>query len=298
MLKQVEKYLSMDPSHIPFIGQENAKNILLNMQNSLALYDKYLKNKNFDLYFSNGQEMSFCIMERCLAHLFGIDTKYILSEPGTNKFKHDILELGNETIDSLTLIESLLNNMDRVVEYESNFLNDSTSNMKRALNFYKMDVKLKFFDQISHIKDMEFGCINIKSNDKNHIKTGSYNDKNEKSTCKYFYFPSHDNNLPYYIMRILQTIDENKSTYIPISLLYPADYFKYFNSQEIIIPTKMAISEEDIYTIIKNSDEGKLKMIEDYNKLLLNSKIFDVTMNLYNDYQESLIERIRSNRSV
>ena len=101
---------------------------------------------------------------------------------------------------------------------------------------------------------------------------------------KLFFIPSNEAVCPYFMMGIKQ-IEENN--YIVNTLLAPEQPKKFFDNQEVIIPTQILISDNANLRKVQATSEEKINLLTMY-KNIINAYNISNRLNILGDYESML----------
>lgn len=85
--------------------------------------------------------------------------------------------------------------------------------------------------------------------------------------------------------------------YFVTTLFAPANPVKYFDNQEVIIPTQILVSDNDILTRVNASPSEKLQLLTMY-KNIINTYRLSSNINILGDYQAVLKEQADKDRMI
>lgn len=267
---------------IPMPGIEYSTNVMREIEYCYNLFNDIYKNKEYNLIFSNGEEIIFEILSKNLCHMLGINYQNIKGEC-FDKYREEVLGTKSTDFTSYDLIEMLINNIEKVVE------NDNNPKTKlKAINYYKSGVKCAIFRKLSDFGKFNFAAINYNSDD------GKYDYDKQKM----LFIPSNESVCPYFMMCIKIDEDSTKpddliQKYIVSSLLAPNNPKKYFENQEVIIPTQILISDNDNLTRLNATANEKIQLLTMY-KSIINLYGISNRLNIYGDYEALLNEQDNS----
>ena len=279
------QFVSNYARQTPYPGDDYAYNVLNNLHKAVDLFQKQYLDRSHNLIFSNGEEIEFKILTKNLAHMLGIDTKNINSEYMTD-IKEDIL--GFNKSDYTSAYDILLRIIERTEEI---IKSDRNPNNKKILNYYKIMIKCAIFSRLSDFSKFNFGCINF--NKETFLKHWS-GEFNPRST-KFFFTNSDEALIPYFMMGILY--DENDKIYIPETLFAPTDFTNFFIEQELVLPIQILTDDSQTLTKIEATNEDKINLLNTY-KFIINSYKTNSFINIFNDYETSLKEKIFQERTL
>ena len=166
------------------------------------------------------------------------------------------------------MLELIIENAQRVAEMD----NDPRNRMK-AINYYKSRIKCEIFDKLCDFSSFNYGAIN------------SFSDSEHSGKHKTLFIPSNEPICPYFMMLI--RLDEDEKIYVPVSTIAPQDPKRYFEGQEVIIPTQMLITDEERLFKISATASEKIKLLTLY-KSIINKYQIPNNINIYGDYESML----------
>ncbi len=273
-LRSVDK----SPDYAFFPGIDYAENVITKLQESFEIFESELRSVVFNISFSNNKEIRFQILDKNLCHMLGIDSTYIKKSSAHKK----ILGFNSEDfIDSYALLESIMENLDTILEH------DSDPKRKRFLNYYRLSVKNDIFMKIASIKDLDFGCINF--NPEIFISETGHQREPFRST-KLLYMLSDEIISPYYMIGLIKQKQGDQTPYAVETIIAPEQFTDYFNSQEVVIPTQLLIESQNEWNKKQTSPSQKIRLLKDYKSLITEHNLPD-GMNVYGDYLSQLMEQ-------
>ena len=291
LTKKELSYVSGWAKKVPYPGLEYTKNTLKKLASVIDCYDKYYSNKQYELVLSNGEQLSFEILNRNLCHLLGIDFKN-LSNEYFDEYRYEVLKL-DSTPKSYELLKSIVDNMEDVIKY------DFDRNGSKAINYYRVMVKCSIFEKLSDFSKFNFGVINF---DK-----GTYQKNSEIQTLlnsdKFLYVQSNEPSAPYFMMGILkdriissdfdnQQISDfdNQQIYVPETLFAPVKVADFFKNQEVVIPTQILISDDEKMQKSEATPSEKIALLNQYRSIIKELGLSS-SINIYGDYESMLCEQ-------
>ena len=257
-------------NEVPYPGDNYSKDALLELKNALYLYEAYYKDREYDVVFSNGENLEFSIPEKNLSHIVGLNY---------NVFKdNNIAEkiCGNNDIASYELIKLILEN-------ENDILKLNETNNYSLINFYRLKSRSEVFTKFSNFTDFNFGCIFF---DEDIGKKNGYS-TNMKSK-KYLFTESDDPGYDHYMLAIAYN-EQFNNPYVESLFLnkYSSEMFK---EQEIAMPTLISTTTPKSYEKKEATSSQKLKLIKSFVEL---EKKYGAKFSFYNDYVSLLAEQAR-----
>lgn len=269
-------FVSSWANRIPMPGEEYSKQVLEQMKRCYEIYKQKYQNRKYSLIFSNGEEIYFEILASNLCHMLGIDYQNMKNEY-FDAYRRDILGITTQNFTSFELLESILENAEKVIEMD----NDYTNKVK-IINYYKAKIKCIIFMKMSGFEKFDFGAINYNPNDGKH----------DYEQQKLLYVPSNESVCPYFMMgiRVSNPEDDIKlQKYIVSTLMAPRqnDAKNFFDNQETIIPTQILVSDDNSFTKKCATADEKIKLLTMY-KAIINEYGIPNKLNISGDYEAML----------
>lgn len=299
--KELE-YVNNTINKIPMPGEEYSLKVMKEIEDCYKLYSKIYKNKEYNFIFSNGEEISFEILEKNLCHMLGINYKQIKDGFLFNDFRKDILKINNTDFTSYQLLELMLEYSEDIVKND----NDPLSRVK-AINYYKSGIKCQIFKKLSDFDKFNFGAINYVGDDEdlNYQKHKTLYIPSNEAVCPYFMVGiSNENNNNYNYKIYGEECDESLATneqtdakYYVKTLFAPKDPIKFFKDQEVIIPTQILISDINKLDKLIASPEEKINLLNMYKSIIATYNLQN-RMNIYGDYEAMLTELSNSKKLI
>lgn len=186
-------FISTWESKAPYPGIAYAEKAADYLKTAFEDYNKFYRNKEYDIILSNGEQVLFEILSRNLCHMFGVNYKN-LSGDYFQRFREEVLGIyGN--VQSYTLLEEIINHIDDVLKFDCD-------NRSKVLNYYRIMIKCSIFERLSDFSKFNFGVINF---DKaTYQKNSGYNFSG--NSRKFLYVQSNEVVSPYFMMGILPDI--------------------------------------------------------------------------------------------
>lgn len=287
--KRELEYVSAWAKKVPYPGYDYCKETLERLKQCLIRYNEIYNGTQYNISFSNSEEITLEILPSNLAHMLGISHKEIMGEYKIH-FRREALGMSEtEKVTSYVLLSRIVDSLDTVLKYEDKYGN-------RTLNFYKLRVKCEIFEKLANLMNFNFGCINFNSDLYNGVNNRNINIKSEKI----LFTQSNEAVSPYFMIGIKpdehisseeKEIEETLETkYIIETLFAPSMPQNYFREQEVIIPTQILFDKNDILTKTSATPDQKRKIMAIYREVLsaygLNSRL-----NIYGDYMALLSEQ-------
>lgn len=249
--KELE-YVSTWARKVPYPGYDYSKEALLKLKQSLMKYKEIYNGTEYNISFSNSEEITLEILSSNIAHMLGIDHKELMSTYKMG-FREQALGMdSSEKITAYALLNRIVECMDDVLKFE-----DSTGN--RNLNFYKIRVKCEIFEKMANLMSFNFGYINFDRSLFDSFNPGVFTSNAEKL----LFIQSNEPASPYFMIGIKpdEPINsENKpkeaeskpengygdTKYIIETLFASYNPARYFKEQEVVIPTQILFDKNDI----------------------------------------------------
>ena len=273
------QYVRLPANIVPMPDIEYSKNALEKLKKCYELYKEKYKYKEYSIICSNQEEIKFQIPNKNLCHMFGIDFNNI-KKPNFEYFRKEILKINIPNYSSFNLLEKILENADKVIEYDNN-----NENKEKAINYYKCSVKCTIFNRLIDFEKFNFGVINYVG------KKENINYNNEKI----FFVSSNEVLAPYFM--IFMKHDKKIKKFVVSSLYAPVNPIIYFDNQEVIIPIEISISHNDEFKKIVATTEEKMQLLTMYNDIL-NKYYLENKLNIYCDYESILNDMINKKYSL
>ena len=285
--KRELEYVSSWARTVPYPGYEYSKEALIRLKEALIKYNAIYNGTQYNISFSNSEEITLEILSSNIAHMLGIQHKELMSEYKT-PFRREALGIDeNEKMTSYVLLNRIVDSMDDVLKYEERYGN-------KNINFYKIRVKCEIFEKLSNMMDFNFACINLNPELYNSLNTKNLGIKSEKL----LFTQSNEPVSPYFMIGIKPTepiVTEEKSEreenmetkYIVETLFAPYQPENFLKEQEVVIPTQILFDKNDILTKTTATPDQKRKIMSMYREIVstygLNNRL-----NIYGDYMEML----------
>jgi len=279
--KKELQYVDAWANKTPMPGVEYSLIVLQYIKKCIDIFNSKYRNKEYNIVFSNGEEINLEIQEKNLCHMLGIDYNNIRGDY-FDYFRDKVFGSSSTSFSSYNLLEMILENAVKVAEADNDPYNKA-----KAINYYKSRIKCEIFEKLCDFSSFNYAAINY---------TGEDN-QNDTSKQKALFVPSNEPICPYFMMHTRLDIDNNK--FVPTSLMAPIDPIKYFKNQEVIIPTQALIIEcEDSdmsAKLIKKeaTPEEKIKLLTLY-KSIINAYQLPNRINIYGDYEAMLKDEERN----
>lgn len=293
-------YVSAWANKVPYPGNEYAEETMEKLKQAALLFTQIYENNNYNITFSNNEEIELEIKARNLTHMLGIDFKN-LSKDLFRNFREQVLGMNpDEYFDSYTLLQRIIENSDKVINF------DKTSDYLKVLNYYKLNVKCDIFSKLGNLADFNYGCINFSKEEfLANYNMGFYNPR----STKYLDIPSDEPVAPYFLMGILQDntniydkgqseenspIDNEEdefnvtnATYVVETSIAPDFVKPFFQNQEVVIPTQILKDSNKELTRITATPAQKKALLKEYRSIITTYNIAN-RINIYSDYLSML----------
>ncbi|MBQ8192976.1 MAG: hypothetical protein IJZ46_02780 [Bacilli bacterium] len=262
-----------------------------NLANAVKNYNEFYADKEYDIILSNGDQISFEILNKNLCHMLGIDYKNLVSDYFTS-FRENILGLNGST-NSYALLKALLENIDKVLKYDY----DKGGHL---LNYYRIMIKCAIFEKLSDFSRFNFGVIDFNE----HIYTASSGRPYKGKTDKMFYVQSNEAVAPYFMMGVVPAdaaIKQNDEEIVEIkhvveTLIAPSSPGDFFNNQEVAIPTQILVTTVDKMDKLEATPSEKIAMLNQYRSIVNEYKISN-KINIFGDYESMLAQQVSKKRT-
>ena len=265
------QYVDLWASKIPMPGEEYSKQVVEEIKECYETYKQKYQNKEYNLTFSNGEEIDFEIMQSNLCHMLGIDYQNIKSD-FFDEYRRNILNIQTQSFTSLELLESILEHSDKVVKNDNDI-----KNRVKILNYYKSQIKCNIFKKLSDFEKFNFAAINYNPQDNRY----------DYDKQKLLFIPSNESVCPYFIMGIKLSEYDQLQKYIVNTLMAPQEPKKYFQDQEVIIPTQILVSDNNELRKLNATAEEKIQLLTMY-KNIINTYNIPNKLNISGDYEAML----------
>lgn len=272
-------YVSSWANKTPYPGVEYAEKTVEKLSEAVSNYDKFYSNKEYDIILSNGEQISFEILNKNLCHMLGIDYKNLVSDY-FEYFREEVLGITG-TIKSYDLLKTLLEKAEEILKYDY-------ENGGKILNYYRIMVKCSIFEKLSDFSRFNFGVINF---DKDVYSVNSGN-KYSGNSNKILYVQSNEAVAPYFMMGILPSgnptdVDYNPDKYAVETLIAPTNDKDFFTNQEVVIPTQILITTQDYMDKFEATPDEKIALLNQYKAIIKNYGLNN-NLNIYGDYESML----------
>lgn len=266
------QYVDSWATKIPMPGYEYSIKVLNELKKCVNQFNAKYRDKEYNIIFSNGEEIRFQILDKNLCHMLGIDYNNIRGEYFDN-YRSTVLGTSCQNISSYNLLELILEHAEEVARYDNDL-----SHREKAINYYKSGIKSEIFNKLSDFEQFNFGAINYNPGD------GKYDYDKQKN----LFVPSNEAVCPYFMMGIKKDEDGDNG-YIVSTLFAPITPKQYFENQEVIIPTQILVSDNDDLKKMQASPSDKIRLLTMYKSIINEYKIPN-KINIYGDYEAMLNE--------
>ena len=263
------QYVNAWANKIPMPGYDYSIKILKEMKKCYEIYKNKYQGKEYNMIFSDSEEICFEIMSKNLCHMLGIDFNNIKGEY-FDVYRYEAFGTHEPNFTSFDLVELILENMEKVAE-----LDNDPNNSAKAINYYKSSIKCEIFNKLSAFDKFNFALIN------NGLDV---EDGKEK---RFLFVPSNEALTPYFMMGLVKDTMEDK--YGVATLIAPPEPKGYFEGKEVSIPTQILISDNDQLSKIVATPEEKIQLLTMYANIC-NKYNMPNMINIYGDYENMLNE--------
>lgn len=294
------QYVNSWAQKTPMPGVEYSAKVMKEMKTCYELFNKLYKNKEYNFIFSNGEEIGFEILSKNLCHMLGVDYKNIKSEY-FGEYRKRVFGTENSDFTSYELVELLLENGDKIIENDNDI-----SVREKVINYYKSGIKCQIFKKLSDFDKFNFAAINYNPGD----------EKYDYENQKLLFVPSNEAVCPYFMIGIAtdkevvnqETVEEEKSSsqyeqeftiskYHVNTLFAPINPKNFFDNQEVIIPTQILVSDNNILSRLNATPNEKIQLLTMY-KNIINTYGLTSNLNIFGDYQAVLKEQSDNEKLV
>lgn len=295
-------YVNSWAKKVPYPGYDYCELAMLKLKESLELFKEKYANRKYNISFSNQEEIEFEIKHKNICHMLGIDYKNIC-DSYFDEFRKKVLDCDPTiNISSYDMINLLVDNMYKVMEYEKN-------RSGKVINYYKVFIKSDIFRKLADLSNFNYGCINF---DKERLIKNDPNARFVSNSTKFLYTESDENISPYFLMGLKREVDNNytdenledykeilDNSYIVETLIAPEHdkLNRFFDNQEIIIPTQILTDNNGVLSKVVASAKDKLKLLKDYKYIVSNYGL-NCNLNIQNDYESILMEKEREESKI
>ncbi len=275
--KKELEYVNQYARAVPFPGANYAYEAIETLIKAYKTYEENYQGKSYNFIFSNGEEIDFQILEKNLAHLFGIDYKNLTSEAMQYTTENILDFRAYQTGGAEELLKRIIDRADDVIK------NDSNPNNYRILNYYRILIKCSAFSKLSTFEKFNFGCINFDKFEYENVNQTIFGPQ----STKFFFVPSNEAITPYFMMGIKEA--SPNGIYIPETIFASEAINKMINCQTFLLPIQILINDNFNFSKIKATPKEKLDLLNLY-KSLIGMYQTNTFIDIYNDYENTLRE--------
>ncbi len=266
------QYVNDWATKIPMPGVDYSIKVLNSIKDCLMIWNEKYKDKDYNIIFSNGEEINFKIYNFNLCHMFGIDYQNVKKEC-FDLYRKEAFGTNCSDFTSYDLLLMIMDNIEKVAELDNN-----PDNRRKAINYYKAAIKCEIFNKLSDFERFNYAAIN------------SLTDDTEDK--KMLFVPSNESICPYFSMGLIKTADKYDSQeinqyYAVNTLLAMSEPKKFFDDREVIIPTQMLISDNKNLKKISATADEKIRLLTMYKSIVEKYKV-NSKINIYGDYETIL----------
>lgn len=275
--KKELSYVNAWPNRTPYPGDEYASEVLEQLKECLELFEQEYLNQVYNVSFTNNEEIEFQILDKNLCHILGVDYKN-LSGDYFDDYRESVLNIKPGMIfGSYDLLNIIVSNLEKVFKY------DAINKANKAINYYRVAVKCAIFKKLADLSAFNYGCINFNKAVYNELYPNLPFGSN---STRLLYTDSDEIISPLFMMGLKQP--ENSELYIVETLFSPEQAERFFNKQEVIIPTQIITDNNGILEKKLATPSEKIKLLKSYQSLIIANK-FPNMINIYGDYYSMLI---------
>lgn len=277
--KKELQYVDLWANKIPMPGVEYSIKVLKSIKECLEIWQEKYSNKDYNIIFSNGEEINFKVFDYNLCHMLGINYKNIKGEY-FDECRKKVFGTTASDFSSFDLLNMIVDNIDKIAE-----LDNDISNSAKFINYYKSAIKCEIFNKFSNFEQFNYAVIN--------------SDKEDIDDKKLLFIPSNEPICPYFSMGLIKNlnnqnlIDSENQYYAVNTLLAMSEPKEFFEGKEVIIPTQMIIFDDKNLKKVSASSDEKIKLLTMYKSIVEKYKI-ESNINIYSDY-ESILNDITNN---
>ena len=156
-----------------------------------------------------------------------------------------------------------------------------------GLNYYRIGIKCDIFSKLADLSKFNYGCINF---DK-----ATYDSKYPQkpffsNATKFLYTPSDEVISPYFMMGVKKDNNVLDDRFIVETLIACDDPLKFFDGQEVVIPTQILTDDNGILDKKIASPSEKLRLLRIYQNIV-NEFGVAFALNIYGDYYAQLMSQ-------
>ncbi len=277
--KKELSYVNAWPNRTPYPGDEYASEVLEQLKECLELFEQEYLNQVYNVSFTNNEEIEFQILDKNLCHILGVDYKN-LSGDYFDDYRESVLNIKPGMIfGSYDLLNIIVSNLEKVFKY------DAINKANKAINYYRVAVKCAIFKKLADLSAFNYGCINFNKAVYNELYPNLPFGSN---STRLLYTDSNEIISPLFMMGLKQP--ENSDLYIVETLFSPEQAERFFNKQEVIIPTQIITDNNGILEKKLATPSEKIKLLKSYQSLIIANK-FSNMINIYGDYYSMLMSQ-------
>lgn len=275
--KKELSYVNAWPNRTPYPGDEYASEVLEQLKECLELFEQEYLNQVYNVSFTNNEEIEFQILDKNLCHILGVDYKNLIGDY-FDDYRESVLNIKPGMIfGSYDLLNIIVSNLEKVFKY------DAINKANKAINYYRVAVKCAIFKKLADLSAFNYGCINFNKAVYNELYPNLPFGSN---STRLLYTDSDEIISPLFMMGLKQP--ENSELYIVETLFSPEQAERFFNKQEVIIPTQIITDNNGILEKKLATPSEKIKLLKSYQSLIIANK-FPNMINIYGDYYSMLI---------
>ena len=272
--KEELQYASKSSISVPYPGDDYAYDTINRLSYALMMFKKRYEDKRIHLLLNNGEGLSFEIRSKNLAHLFGIDYRELTTNPVMKPLLSSVLGFGEkEVINSYELISRIIENADKVIEYDENHFH-------KILNYYKVMVKTTCFIKMSAFDKFNFGVINFDKRTYEKTVGKSF----YPNASKYLLLPMDEELVQFCMLGLVY--DKYSGMMVPETFMTPTIFHRYFIRQEFLLPKEIVIDGNNEFKHAVASREDKKQLLNIYKSIILTYKT-NSTINEVGKYKRS-----------
>lgn len=277
--KKELSYVNAWPNRTPYPGDEYASEVLGQLKECLELFEQEYLNQVYNVSFTNNEEIEFQILDKNLCHILGVDYKN-LSGDYFDDYRESVLNIKPGMVfGSYDLLNIIVSNLEKVFKY------DAINKANKAINYYRVAVKCAIFKKLADLSAFNYGCINFNKAVYNELYPNLPFGSN---STRLLYTDSNEIISPLFMMGLKQP--ENSDLYIVETLFSPEQAERFFNKQEVIIPTQIITDNNGILEKKLATPSEKIKLLKSYQSLIIANK-FSNMINIYGDYYSMLMSQ-------
>ena len=283
--RQELQYVNERARKVPYPGDDYAYDVINKLAYALSIFKKKYDGKRYSLILSNGEEIVFEIKSKNLAHLLGIDFKWISTSEYMRPLLYSVLEFKeDESFNSYNILNRIIELGDKVIA------NDEV-NFNKFLNYYKVMIKTSCFDTLAEFNEFNFGVINFDKSIYENVFQNSFS----PTSSKYIFTQNDEALIPYCMMGLRN--DNDTDLMVPETLLAPTNFYDYLYNQELLLPIQLLVNDEENLTKLVATNEEKIRMLNLY-KSIIRTYNTGSYINIFNDYETILRDSATSKRKI